>query len=196
MISSACVRGPSRRRHVGPIYGMDDPPRLTLSPETTMRHPVAFLAILSALACHPPAHSVSEVLEPDSAVEPLVACVRSALAESPNVREAGFKKDYPRTVWVSFVNPPDQYVSGMELVVAPNSGTPTQIVAEYTLWAGTLHRPGVPNLASFNAPAVAAMGIQLLAGVRNQCAPTKTGAPACSTSNFNERIKGRCSIGI
>jgi hypothetical protein len=161
-----------------------------------MRHPVAFLAILAPLACHPAAHNTRQALPPDAAVEPIVACVRSALADAPNVKAASFRKDYPRTIYVSFLNPPDPTVGGMALVVAPTSGTPRQFVVEYTLWTGRRGTPGVPNLARSNAPAVEAMGAQLLGVARDQCAPTAAGAPACSMSNFNERLTGRCSLGI
>jgi hypothetical protein len=161
-----------------------------------MRHPVASLVILPAIACHPVAHSARQPLAPDSAVEPIVACVRSALADAPNVKEARFKKDYPRTVYVIFLNPPDPQAGGMELVVAPTSGTPSQFVVAYTLWTGNLTKPGVPNLAKLNAPSVEATAAQLLRAAHNQCAPTAAGQPACSMSNFDERITGRCSVGI
>ena len=161
-----------------------------------MRHTVALLPILAALACHRPAHGARQAVAPDSAGDPLVACIHSALADSPNVAEAGFKKDYPRTLWVRLVNPPDPQIGGMQLVVSPTSGKPKQFVVEYTLWTGTLHKPGVPNLALLNAPAVEAMAAQLLRGVGNRCAPTAAGAPACSMSNFGEKLTGRCSLGI
>jgi hypothetical protein len=54
----------------------------------------------------------------------------------------------------------------------------------------------VPNLAELNAPAVEAIGAQLLRGVRDQCAPTAAGAPACSMSKFADKMTGRCSLGI
>jgi len=161
-----------------------------------MRHPIAFLAILAALACHPAAPSAMQEFPPESTVEPLVACVRSALADSPTVAEASVKRDHPRTVYARFVNPPDPTVGGMELVVVPIRGTPTQVAVEYTLWTGTLYKPGVPNLSKLNAPAVEATGAQLLRDVRDRCAPTAAGAPACSLSTLNEKITGRCSVGI
>jgi hypothetical protein len=161
-----------------------------------MRHPVAILAILATLACHRAAPGAGQALAPDSTEEPLVSCAHSALAHSPNVKEAVFKKDYPRTLYVVFVNPPDPSAGAMTLVVAPSRGTPRQLVIEYSLWTGTSHRPGVQNLAALNAPAVEATGAQLLREVANRCAATATGAPACSMSTFHEKLTGRCSIGI
>jgi hypothetical protein len=161
-----------------------------------MRRPAAFLAILAALACHPAAQGAGEALPSKADVEPIVACVWSSLADVPNVREVRFVKDYPRTVWVIFWNPPDPQTGGMKLLVAPDKGTPKQFVVEYSLWTGTTQRPGVPNMASLNAPAVEATGSLLLSGVRNRCAPKAAGTPSCSMSNFRDRINGRCSIGI
>ena len=161
-----------------------------------MRRPFASVAILAALACHPAAHGAGEALASDAAVEPLVACVRSALADSPNVAEARYAKNHPRTVWAKLSNPPDPQVGAMALVVAPMRGTPRQFVVEYSLWTGTLMKPGVPNLAKLNAPAVETTGAQLLSEVRNRCVPTAAGAPAGSVSTFGEKISGRCSVGI
>jgi hypothetical protein len=161
-----------------------------------MRHTAAFLAILSALACHHADPRASQALGTDVADEPMVACMLRSLTDSPNIAKAGFRKDAPRTVYVSFVNPPDPSIGGMALVVVPTRGTPKQFVVEYSLWAGTSNRPGVPNLARLNAPAVEATGAQLLRTVRSQCAPSAGGEPACTMSSFQNRITGRCSLGI
>lgn len=84
----------------------------------------------------------------------------------------------------------------MKLVVAPDRGAPKQIVVEYSLYARISQRPGAPNMASLNAPAVEAIGALLLSGVRNQCVPSAAGTPSCSMSSFGDRINGRCSLGI
>ena len=161
-----------------------------------MRLPVAFLAILAALACHSAAPGAGETL-PVASVEPLVACVQSALASSRMVAKAGIKKDYPRTLYATFVNPPDPYVTGIVLDVAPSRGTPTQFVVEYAMWRGKLYKkPGIPNLAELNAPAVQATITQLLNEVAGQCAPSAPGAPSCSMSYLDANMRGRCSIGI
>lgn len=126
-----------------------------------------------------------------------MACVRDALAESPNAKEVWVVKDSPRTVVVRLANAPDPQAGAMALVVAPNRGTPRQFVIEYTLWTGSLHRgAGVPNLARLNAPAVEATDALFLRAARNRCAPNAGGEPACSKSELNERINGRCSLGI
>lgn len=161
-----------------------------------MRLPPACLAILASLACHPAAHAAGEALPSKADVEPIVACAWSALADVPNVAEVRFVKDHPRRVWAKFLNPPDPQIEGMQLVVAPTTGKPTQFVVEYTLWTATTNRPGVPNPARLNAPMVEATGMQLLSGVRNRCAPTAGGTPSCSTSNLRDKLSGRCSIGI
>jgi hypothetical protein len=167
-----------------------------------MRHPIPYLAAAAALACHPGArHRAGQALAPDSAVEPMVACVRTALEDSPNVAKVGFKSESPRTQYITFVNPPGVLLGGMTLIVAPSRGTPSQLVVEYTLWRETQGKPGIPTLTDLNAPAVSEAGARLLRDVRDQCAPTAPGAAECSTmpdigGNENHARSGRCSIGI
>lgn len=126
----------------------------------------------------------------------MAACMLGALRGSPNVAEAGFSKDQPRTVYVRFVNAPDPSIGAMTLVAAPNRGTARQFVVEYTLWTQVTNRPGVPNMARANAPAVEATAAQLLRVLGSQCAPRGAGEPACSMSNFGNKLTGRCSLGI
>ena len=163
-----------------------------------MRQPTTFLAVLAALACHPAAHRAEQALAPDSAVEPLVACVRTALADSPNIAEIRLRADHPRTQTVIFRNPPGPGVGGMAVVVAPSRGTPSQFVVEYTLWVGD---PAKPFSVDNSGAAAADVASRLLLEVRAQCAPAAPGAPTCSLMpNFGQDGQktrtGRCSTAI
>src|SRR4051812_8738066 len=137
-------------------------------PESSMRQPTAVLAVLAAVACHPAAHNAEHAVAPDSAVEPVVACVRSALGASPNIAEIRPSDDHPRTASVIFVNPPGPGVGGMAVVVAPSRGTPSQFVAEYTLWVGD---PGKSGNGDNSGGAVADAASRLLLEASTRCAP-------------------------
>ncbi|MFL5607332.1 MAG: hypothetical protein ACJ8AD_12865 [Gemmatimonadaceae bacterium] len=97
-----------------------------------------------------------------------------------------------------FVNPPGPGVGGMAVVVAPSRGTPSQFVAEYTLWVGD---PGKSGNGDNSGGAVADAASRLLLEASTRCAPAATGAPMCSLmpmfgQDGQKTRTGRCSIGI
>ena len=163
-----------------------------------MRLPATLFALLAALACHPAAQRVAQAPVPDSASDALVACVHSALEGSSNVAEVRLANGRPRTQYVTFMVAPGPGVSAMAVVVAPIHGTPSQFVAEYTLWIGDPKRPGITDQSG---AAAAEAGMRLLLDARAQCAPAAPGAPSCSLmpmygQDGQKTRTGRCSIAI
>jgi hypothetical protein len=170
-----------------------------------MRRP-GLLLLLSALACGPTAgHRARQTLaptsEPDSAQDPIVACVDAVLDASPIVEQvttARRRDDHLRTRYVVLRNPPGPRTTSLLFTVVPSSGAPRELVVEY-VWPGPwqgqngMQPPPDPKVSEVEGETMADIGAGLLREVRAECAPTAPGQPACS--RVAQGRGGRCVLG-
>jgi len=122
----------------------------------------------------------------------MVTCVHGALAASPHVAKIATNSD-PRRNALTLKNAPSPRIKSMVVAIEPRRGTPRQLVVEYSLTAGKMSEDDMMG-ATDDTPAVVEMSMQLLSDVRARCAPTASGAPACTSTDREQ--SGRCALGL
>lgn len=129
-----------------------------------------------------------------------MACADVVLATSSFVERVSTARggDYPRSRYVTLLNPPGPRTTGLRFVVEPSRGAPRELVVEYTWpgpWQGTngMQPPPDPKVSDVEGETLADIGSWLLRAVRAHCAPNAPGEPACS--RIAEGRRGRCVLG-
>ena len=170
-----------------------------------MRRSGLLLPMLAVLACGPTAgHRAQQTLAPaaapDSAQEPLLACVDAVLAGSPYVERQLTKRASanPRKQYVKLRNPPGPLSTGLGFAVEPARGAPREFVVEYAWpgpWQGTngMKPPPEKRASDIEGQMMADIGAELLRQVRSECAPAAPGEPVCS--RVAQGRSGRCVLG-
>ena len=169
-----------------------------------MRRSGLLLPMLAALACgSTPGHRAQQTLAPaapDSAQEPLLACVDAVLAGSPYVERQLTKRASanPRKRYVILRNPPSPRSTGLGFAVEPLRGVPREFVVEYAWpgpWQGTsgMKPPPDQRTSDIEGQMMADIGAELLRQVRSECAPAAPGEPVCS--RVAQGRSGRCVLG-
>jgi hypothetical protein len=128
----------------------------------------------------------------------MLMCVDGVLATSGYVaRYFPAGRGDERKRYIILRNSPGVRSSGLGLSIVPSSGTPRELVIEYTLlsWqsGGGMKPPPDPQVTEMEAESMAEISTSLLQAVGAECLPSAPGSPVCS--RVAQGRGGRCSLG-
>ena len=175
-----------------------------------MRRATLLLPIaLTTIACgrsagHHAEQSVAPAGAPVSVQDdPVAACMESVLVASQLVGRfipPQPNKDYPRARSFELRNPPTERTAGLGIAIKPTTGAPRYIHAQFG-WPGPWQavggmqnqRPSDPGTADMVGQALTDVATQLIRQLRDECAPTIPGQPACA--RISQGQVERCTLG-